>query len=161
MCSSANLLCLQEISYVSRRRMDDATFDANAVDADGLPLVYNEVRAAVLKRPCGCKVNKIMEGCLTPGSSCFLQSHPSPATHPLPALPQEAIAEYWKGKPGELASRWTKFAGISGALGPATTGCDGSLQMPGCWWQTVSRTASAGAEQSSRRCPAPTPQCPG
>lgn len=32
-------------------------------------------------------------------------------------LLQEAIAEYWKGKPGELASRWTKFAGISGERG--------------------------------------------
>lgn len=37
---------LQEISYVSRRRMDDASFSPDAVDADGLPLVYNEVRLA-------------------------------------------------------------------------------------------------------------------
>ena len=37
----------QEISYVSRRRMDDATFDPDAVDADGQPLVYNEVRQFV------------------------------------------------------------------------------------------------------------------
>lgn len=43
-----NLYCLQEISYVSRRRMDDASFDPDAVDADGLPLVYNEVRLAGL-----------------------------------------------------------------------------------------------------------------
>ena len=36
--------CPQAISYVSRRRMDDADFNPDAVDADGLPLVYNEVR---------------------------------------------------------------------------------------------------------------------
>ncbi len=33
---------------MSRRRMDDASFDPDAVDADGLPLVYNEVRLAGL-----------------------------------------------------------------------------------------------------------------
>jgi len=56
------------VSYVSRRRMDDAGFDSDAVDADGLPLVYNEQR----------------------------------------------IADYWKGKPGELLKRWTRFTAISG-----------------------------------------------
>ena len=65
---SSPLLLLQEISYVSRRRLDAADFDPNEVDEDGLPLVYNE----------------------------------------------ESIAGYWRGRPGELASRWTKFAGISG-----------------------------------------------
>ena len=65
---SSPLLLLQEISYVSRRRLDAADFDPNEVDEDGLPLVYNE----------------------------------------------ESIAGYWRGRPGELASRWTKVAGISG-----------------------------------------------
>jgi hypothetical protein len=36
----------QAISYVSRRRMDQADFDPNEVDEDGLPLVYNEERIA-------------------------------------------------------------------------------------------------------------------
>ena len=36
----------QGISYVSRRRMDDADFDPDAVDEEGLPLVYNEKRIA-------------------------------------------------------------------------------------------------------------------
>ena len=58
----------QEVSYVSRRRMDDADFDPEEVDDDGLPLVYNE----------------------------------------------ESISAYWKDRPGELTSRWTMFAGISG-----------------------------------------------
>ncbi len=59
---------MQEVSYVSRRRMDAADFDPDEVDEDGLPLVYNE----------------------------------------------ESIAAYWRGRPGELASRWTMFASISG-----------------------------------------------
>ena len=54
-------------SYVSRRRLEIAGFDVNAVDDDGLPLVYNEAR----------------------------------------------IAEFWKGRPGELAARWTRFARIA------------------------------------------------
>ena len=29
----------QEVSFVSRRRLDDDTFDADAVDEEGLPLV--------------------------------------------------------------------------------------------------------------------------
>lgn len=37
---------MQSVSYVSRRRMDDAGFDPDAVDEDGLPLVYNEERIA-------------------------------------------------------------------------------------------------------------------
>lgn len=32
----------EEVSYVSRRRLDADDFDINEVDADGLPLVYNE-----------------------------------------------------------------------------------------------------------------------
>jgi hypothetical protein len=56
-----------DVSYVSRRRLEIAGFDVNAVDEDGLPLVYNETR----------------------------------------------IAEYWKTRPGELAARWTRFAGIA------------------------------------------------
>lgn len=46
---SANLLYLntfQAVSYVSRRRMDHPDFDPYEVDADGLPLVYNEERIA-------------------------------------------------------------------------------------------------------------------
>jgi hypothetical protein len=41
------------VSYVSRRRLDDEDFDPNAVDEDGLPLVYNEQRIANFwgKRP--------------------------------------------------------------------------------------------------------------
>ncbi|KAJ9520016.1 hypothetical protein QJQ45_029968, partial [Haematococcus lacustris] len=34
------------LSYVSRRRLDAADFDPDAVDEDGLPLVYNEQRIA-------------------------------------------------------------------------------------------------------------------
>jgi hypothetical protein len=34
------------VSYVSRRRLDDEDFDPDAVDEDGLPLVYNEQRIA-------------------------------------------------------------------------------------------------------------------
>lgn len=43
----------QSVSYVSRRRMDDADFDPNAVDEDGLPMVYNEAKIAQFwsKRP--------------------------------------------------------------------------------------------------------------
>lgn len=58
---------VNEVSYVSRQRMRMADFDPDAVDQEGLPLVYNE----------------------------------------------ERIAEFWKKRPGELASRWTRFAGIS------------------------------------------------
>lgn len=36
----------QALSYVSRRRLDDDDFDPDAVDEDGLPLVYNEERIA-------------------------------------------------------------------------------------------------------------------
>lgn len=61
-------LCLQATSYVSRRRLDAADFDPDAVDEEGLPLVYNEAR----------------------------------------------IAAFWGKRPGELASRWTRFAAISG-----------------------------------------------
>lgn len=35
---------MQATSYVSRRRMDEVAFDPNAVDDEGLPLVYNEQR---------------------------------------------------------------------------------------------------------------------
>lgn len=59
---------VQGLSYVSRRRFDDTSFDPDAVDEDGLPLVYNE----------------------------------------------ERISQFWKGRPGELATRWARFAGISG-----------------------------------------------
>jgi hypothetical protein len=59
---------LQATSYVSRRRLDDEGFDLEAVDEEGLPLVYNEAR----------------------------------------------IAAFWSKRPGELASRWTRFAAISG-----------------------------------------------
>jgi hypothetical protein len=38
------LLNPQDVSYVSRRRMDAADFDPDAVDEEGLPLVYNEAR---------------------------------------------------------------------------------------------------------------------
>ena len=37
---------LQAVSYVSRRRMDQADFDPYEIDTDGLPLVYNEERIA-------------------------------------------------------------------------------------------------------------------
>jgi hypothetical protein len=37
---------VQAVSYVSRRRLDDADFDPDAVDEEGLPLVYNEQRIA-------------------------------------------------------------------------------------------------------------------
>ena len=30
---------MQDVSFVSRRRLDDDTFDAEAVDEEGLPLV--------------------------------------------------------------------------------------------------------------------------
>eukprot|EP00879_Flechtneria_rotunda_P018081 GHRR01018954.1.p1 GENE.GHRR01018954.1~~GHRR01018954.1.p1 ORF type:complete len:193 (+),score=54.96 GHRR01018954.1:1089-1667(+) len=59
---------LQATSYVSRRRLDASDFDPNAVDEEGLPLVYNEAR----------------------------------------------IAAFWSKRPGELASRWTRFAAIIG-----------------------------------------------
>ena len=36
----------QEVSYVSRRRMDAADFDPDEVDDEGLPLVYNEEKIA-------------------------------------------------------------------------------------------------------------------
>ncbi len=39
-------VCMQSMSYVSRRRMDDPTFDSDAVDEEGLPIVYNEQRIA-------------------------------------------------------------------------------------------------------------------
>jgi hypothetical protein len=58
----------QAVSYVSRRRLDEAGFDLEAVDEEGLPFVYNEAR----------------------------------------------IAAFWGNRPGELASRWTRFAAISG-----------------------------------------------
>jgi aarF domain-containing kinase len=38
----------QAVSYVSRRRMDANDFDANDVDENGLPLIYNEARIAEL-----------------------------------------------------------------------------------------------------------------
>lgn len=43
----------QATSYVSRRRLDAADFDVNAVDDDGLPIVYNEAAIAAFwgKRP--------------------------------------------------------------------------------------------------------------
>ena len=34
----------QAVSYVSRRRLDAADFDADQVDEEGLPLVYNEAK---------------------------------------------------------------------------------------------------------------------
>jgi len=37
---------VRAVSYVSRRRMDDAAFDPDAVDEEGLPIVYNEARIA-------------------------------------------------------------------------------------------------------------------
>ena len=37
---------VRAVSYVSRRRMDDAAFDPDAVDDEGLPIVYNEARIA-------------------------------------------------------------------------------------------------------------------
>ncbi|EFJ46283.1 hypothetical protein VOLCADRAFT_105641 [Volvox carteri f. nagariensis] len=37
---------VRSVSYVSRRRLDAADFDPDEVDADGLPLVYNEERIA-------------------------------------------------------------------------------------------------------------------
>ena len=40
------LCTFQAVSYVSRRRMDHPDFDPYEVDADGLPLVYNEERIA-------------------------------------------------------------------------------------------------------------------
>ncbi|WIA08193.1 hypothetical protein OEZ85_007646 [Tetradesmus obliquus] len=58
---------VKAVSYVSRRRLDAADFDPDAVDEEGLPLVYNEAR----------------------------------------------IAAFWGKRPGELASRWTRFAAIS------------------------------------------------
>ncbi|DBB04853.1 TPA: hypothetical protein ACH3X3_010141 [Trebouxia sp. C0006] len=58
---------VEAVSYVSRRRMDQADFDPYEIDTDGLPLVYNE----------------------------------------------ERIASFWKGKPGELTSRWARFAAVS------------------------------------------------
>jgi hypothetical protein len=44
---------LQAVSYVSRRRLDAEDFDPDAVDEEGLPLVYNEARIAAFwsKRP--------------------------------------------------------------------------------------------------------------
>jgi hypothetical protein len=53
-------------SYVSRQRLKQDGFDANAVDSEGLPVVYNE----------------------------------------------ELIASFWRDRPGELAARWTRFAGV-------------------------------------------------
>lgn len=35
---------------------------------------------------------------------------------------EDRIALYWKGRPGELTSRWTKFAGISGGRGAGYRG---------------------------------------
>jgi hypothetical protein len=70
-CSASAVLhvsWLQAVSYVSRRRLDADDFDPDAVDEEGLPLVYNEAR----------------------------------------------IAAFWSKRPGELASRWTRFAAISG-----------------------------------------------
>ncbi|WIA28266.1 hypothetical protein OEZ86_010821 [Tetradesmus obliquus] len=58
---------VKAVSYVSRRRLDAPDFDPDAVDEEGLPLVYNEAR----------------------------------------------IAAFWGKRPGELASRWTRFAAIS------------------------------------------------
>ncbi|GFR44520.1 hypothetical protein Agub_g5787, partial [Astrephomene gubernaculifera] len=37
---------VRSVSYVSRRRLDSADFDPDAVDGEGLPLVYNEARIA-------------------------------------------------------------------------------------------------------------------
>jgi len=37
---------VKNTSYVSRRRMDDADFNPDEVDVDGLPLVYNEARVS-------------------------------------------------------------------------------------------------------------------
>eukprot|EP00798_Chlamydomonas_sp_ICE-L_P018062 gene18062-24485_t len=54
-------------SYVSRRRMDQQSFDPNATDEEGLPLVYNE----------------------------------------------EKISQFWGKQPGQLASRFSRFAGIA------------------------------------------------
>lgn len=74
-------------SYVSRQRMKQDGFDANAVDSEGLPLVYNE----------------------------------------------ELIASFWKDRPGELASRWTRFAGACLAYFCSTSATQryvGSITLP-------------------------------
>ncbi|KAK9835187.1 hypothetical protein WJX81_004575 [Elliptochloris bilobata] len=41
---------VKAVSYVSRRRLDAADFDANQVDEEGLPLVYNEAAIAAFWR---------------------------------------------------------------------------------------------------------------
>jgi len=44
--TTTNPTTQQAVSYVSRRRLDDDDFDPDAVDDEGLPLVYNEQRIA-------------------------------------------------------------------------------------------------------------------
>eukprot|EP00798_Chlamydomonas_sp_ICE-L_P020473 gene20473-27261_t len=65
--STIELRDVKSVSYVSRRRMDKGDFDPDAVDDEGLPLVYNE----------------------------------------------EKLSAFWSNRPGELASRFTRFTSIS------------------------------------------------
>lgn len=57
---------------------------------------------------------------------------------------EESIAAYWRDRPGELASRWTKFAGIS--VPWLTKLANGFLQ---------GRLGDAAAQVGARRAPGP------
>lgn len=90
---------------MSRRRLDDAGFDPAETDEDGLPLVYNEER-------CGGGAEEEEQGraaVCSPAIRCTGNTEQRPPS----SWPPCSIADYWKDRPGELTSRWTKFAGIS------------------------------------------------
>jgi hypothetical protein len=84
--------------------MDDADFDPDETDEEGLPLVYNEAK----------------------------------------------IAAFWKGRPGELATRWAKFARISGGgnlwPGACPAGACGRAQQ---WWESIDGVLFSGESEAS------------
>lgn len=121
---------------MSRRRLDADDFDPDEVDEDGLPLVGCPGRAAAGVRlgdrlvllvgrvrdrpgwmpwlPAGAAAQNW--GASSPCCTCTA-SVSSPVSPPVPQVyNEESIAAYWSNRPGELTSRWTKFAGISGGL---------------------------------------------
>lgn len=130
----------QSTSYVSRRRMDDATFDPNAVDSDGLPLVGQAVmhtcmHACIVTNSTGsrCAPVHTMRLHMTICCLCLHCLHAAcqirdwrvvrelaPSLYDLwphasQVYNEARISEYWGNKPGELLGRWTRFTAISGA----------------------------------------------
>lgn len=65
------------------------------------------------------------EGAMAPCTDCVLVM----LITGLPLVYNEArIASFWGKRPGELASRWTRFAAVSGKQGLAMAGVAGGRQ---------------------------------